>query len=189
MNRLAHALLLLLALALLATPALAAKPQVGDVLPDIEVKAQLKPGEAAYLGLAPAAKSFRLSQIKAEALLVEVFSMYCPRCQAEAPAVNRVFERIMASPQGQKLKFVALGAGNSQFEVDFFRKKYQAPMPMIQDADYALHKAFMAVGTPSYFVLRAQPGGKGLKVLYFHEGMFEDENAFFDEVLRAASQR
>lgn len=189
MNRLAKALMLLLVLALLAAPALAAKPQVGDVLPDLEAKAQLKPAETAYLGLAAGAKSFRLSQIKADTLLVEVFSMYCPRCQAEAPAVNRVFERLMASPQGQKLKFVALGAGNSQFEVDFFRKKYQAAMPMIQDVDYVLHKAFMAVGTPSYFVLRPLPGGKGLKVLYFHEGQFEDENAFFEDVLRAAAQR
>jgi len=185
MNRLATALLLIL----LAVPALAAKPQPGDVLPDQVVKAQLQPGESAYLGLPEGAKSFRLSQIKAEALLVEVFSMYCPRCQAEAPAVNRVFERLKASPQGQKLKFVALGAGNSAFEVDFFRKKYQAAMPMIPDADYVLHKTFMNVGTPSYFVLRPLPGGKGLKVLYFHEGQFENEQTFFDEVLRAAEQR
>lgn len=193
MNRRPFALLLLLACLLAgllaALPAQAAKPKEGDVLPDLEAKAQLKPSEAAYLGLPEGAKGFRLSQIKAETILVEIFSMYCPRCQAEAPAVNRVFERLMASPQGQKFKFVAIGAGNSQFEVDFFRKKYQAAMPMIQDADYVLHKAFMAVGTPSYFVLRPLPGGKGLKVLYFHEGQFEDENAFFDEVLRASTQR
>lgn len=176
---------LLLALAL-ALPALAAKPKEGDVLPDLEIKAPLKPAEQEYLGLPAGAKSWRLSQIKAEALLVEIFSMYCPRCQAEAPAVNRVFEKLKASPAGARLKFVAIGAGNSQFEVDFFRKKYQSPMPMVQDADYVLHKAFMGVGTPSYFVLKPLPGGKGFKVLYFLEGQFEGEDAFLEQVQRAA---
>lgn len=176
-------------LLLFCLTAQAAKPKTGDLLPDVEIKAQLKPGEAAYLGLPEGAKSFRLSQIKAEALLVEIFSMYCPRCQAEAPAVNRVFERLKASPQGQKLKLVAIGAGNSAFEVDVFRKKYQCAMPMIPDADYVLHKVFGAVGTPSYFVLKPAPGGRGMSVLFFQEGQFEDENAFFEQVLRAAALR
>ncbi|MBI5518831.1 MAG: redoxin domain-containing protein [Desulfovibrio sp.] len=186
---LAAPLLALLLMLVLALPALAAKPKEGDVLPDLEIKTPLKPAEQEYLGLPAGAKSWRLSQIKAETLLVEIFSMYCPRCQAEAPAVNRVFEKLMASPQGAKLKFVAIGAGNSQFEVDFFRKKYQAGMPMVQDADYKLHKAFMGVGTPSYFVLKSLPGGKGLKVLYFREGQFEDEDAFLEQVLRAAGAK
>lgn len=186
MQRLAAALALIL---ILAAPALAAKPNPGDMLPDVEVKSRLKPAEAAYLGLTEGAKSFRLSQIKAEALLVEVYSMYCPRCQAEAPAVNRLFERLKASPQGQKLKFLAIGAGNSAFEVEFFRKKFQSPMPMVPDADYTLHKAFMAVGTPTYFVLKPAPGGKGLSVLFFQEGLSEDENAFYEQVLRAADLR
>ena len=168
---------------------MAAKPKAGDVLPDAEVKAQLKPAEAAYLGLPEGAKSFRLSQIKAEALLVEIFSMYCPRCQAEAPAVNRVFQRLMASPQAQKLKFLAIGAGNSPFEVEYFGKKYQSAMPLVPDVDYALHKAFMAVGTPSYFVLKPAPGGKGFSVLFFQEGQFEDEKTFYDQVLGAAALR
>ncbi|MBA4358352.1 MAG: TlpA family protein disulfide reductase [Desulfovibrio sp.] len=176
----------LLTLLLLCTPALAAKPKVGDTLPDLEVKAAPSASEAAYLGLAPGAKSFRLSQIKAPVLLVEIFSMYCPRCQAGARGVNRVFEALNALPQGQKLKFLGLGAGNSAFEVDVFRKQYQIPLPLFQDADYALHKAFGSVGTPSYFVLKPVPGGKGFQVLFFQEGVFTDEQDFLDLVLRAS---
>jgi len=189
MNRLAATPFVLLLLLFMAAPALAARPKTGDVLPDLEVKAAPQPGEAAYLGLPAGVKSFRLSQVKAEALLVQIYSMYCPRCQAEAPAVNRVFERLRASPQGQKLKFLAIAAGNSPFEVEFFRKKFQSPVPLFQDADYALHKGFKEVGTPSYFVLKPAPGGRGLAVHFFQEGQFEDENAFFDQVLRAAALR
>lgn len=179
-----------LGLALAAAPVMAAEPKaapkVGDVLPDLPVTAQLTPAETASLGLPANAPSFRLSQIKARVLLVEVFSMYCPRCQAAAPAVNRLHERLAASPQARELRFVALGAGNTSFEVDFYRQKYRTPMPLLPDEDYSLHKAFRAVGTPAFFVLQALPGGRGLKVLLFHEGQPEDEDAFFEQVLAAA---
>ncbi len=186
MNRFLTALMMLL---LLSAPAFAAKPKAGDTIPDVEVKAKLKPAEYAYLGLPEGAQAFRLSQIKAEALIIHIYSMYCPRCQAEATAVNRVFEKLVASPQGQKLKFASIAAGNSPFEVEVFRKKFQSPMPLIPDQDYVLHKAFMAVGTPSYFVLKRAPGGKGFTVLFAQEGQFEDENAFYEQVLRAAALR
>ncbi|SNR76246.1 Peroxiredoxin [Humidesulfovibrio mexicanus] len=182
------ALLLALLLALSALPALAAKPRTGDILPDEESTARLAPPDAAALGLSPD-KPLRLSQIKARTLLVEVYSMYCPICQTVAPAVNRVHERLAASPLGREIGFVALGAGNSPFEIEVFRKKYRTPFPLVPDPDYVLHKAFMSVGTPAFFVLRPLPGGKGLKVLLYHEGPLKDEDAFVEQVLRAAAQK
>lgn len=185
-----------LALAPLALPELAtgATPggvsaggiKAGDTLPDAEIKGQISPNHAAYLGLPAGGAPFRLSQIKAELVLVEIFSMYCPRCQAAAPKLNRVFERLKASPLGSRLKFVALGAGNTPFEVDYFRKKHNASMPMFPDTDYTLHKVFGNVGTPAFFMLRALPGGKGLKVLLAQEGATEGEDAFFEQIQRAA---
>lgn len=189
MNRLAAALLTLLLALALAAPALAAKPKVGDVLADPTAKVELKPADAAALGLPAGISSIRLSQIKAEAILVKVYSLYCPRCQSEAPKVNRVYERLKASPKASGLQFVALAAGDTPFEVEFFRKKFHAPMPMMPDTEYVLHKALLSVGAPSYFVLRALPGGKGLKVLFFFEGAFEDENVFFENVLRAIAPK
>lgn len=181
------ALLLVLA-ALPALPALAAQPRPGDILPDLESTARLAPADAAALGLSPDTP-LRLSQIKARTLLVEVYSMYCPICQTEAPAVNRVHARLAASPLGREIGFVALGAGNSPFEIEVFRKKFRTPFPLVPDPDYVLHKAFKSVGTPSFFVLRPLPGGKGLKVLLYHEGPLKDEDAFVEQVLRAAAQK
>ncbi|MBU1230544.1 MAG: TlpA family protein disulfide reductase [Proteobacteria bacterium] len=177
---------LLLALLLFCTPALAAKLKAGDILPDLDVKAQPLPAEAAYLGLKPGVQSFRLSQIKAEALLVEVFSMYCPRCQAAARSVNQVFESLAALPQGQKLKMLGLGAGNSAYEVDVFRKQYAIPLPLFQDGDYVLHKAFGNVYTPTYMVLKPAPGGHGFLVLHLQEGPFGDGPAFLEQMLRVS---
>jgi len=182
MKRLAAALLALL---LFCAPALA-KPKVGDILPDLEIKTAPLAPEAAYLGLAPGIKSFRLSQIKAEALLVEIFSMYCPRCQASAKSVNGMFNNLTALPQGQKLKMLGIGAGNSAYEVSVFRKQYDIPLPLLPDGDYTLHKAFGTVLTPAYMVLKPVPGGKGFQVLLFQEGIIADYQAFLDQALRVS---
>ncbi len=189
MNRLAAALLLALLASALAVPALAAKPKAGDVLANVEVRTLLMPNDAAALGLKAGEVSFRLSQIKAKTLVVKIYNLYCPRCHEDAQKVNRVYERLAASPQARGLVFVAIGVGDSPLEVEAFRKKHKSPMPMVPDTDYVLHKALMSVGAPSYFVLRPLPGGKGLKVLFFLEGGFDDENDFFNQVLRAAAQK
>lgn len=177
----------LVLLTLLCTTALAAKLKPGDTLPDVEIKTPLKPAEAQSLGLSDGSRGFRFSQLKVQAIVVDLFSMYCPRCQIDAPTVNRVYERLKA--QGGKLAFVGVGAGNSAFEVDVFRKKFQAPMPMLPDADFTLHKLFGAVGTPSYLVLKPLPGGKGFRVTFFLEGSFQDEETFLKQLLEAADLR
>jgi peroxiredoxin len=182
MKKLSAALAILL---LLTTAALAASPKVGDTLPDITVKTQLQPAEAEYLGLPAQTTGFQFSQLKADALIVELYSMYCPYCQAEAKAVNHVFARLAASPSGARVKFMAVAVGNTPFEVELFRKKYQTRMPMLPDADNTLHKAFMDVVTPSFFVLKPGPGG--FAVTFYHKGVFHDEDAFYDQLLRAAA--
>ena len=184
MNRLTAPLIMLLLLAC-AAPALAA-PKVGDILPDLVIKAAPLQHESEYLGLPPDVKHFRLSQIKTEALLVEVFSMYCPRCQAAARSVNQVFVNLSALPQGRKLKMLGLGAGNSAFEVNAFRKQFEIPLPLFQDGEYELHKALGNVYTPTYMVLKAAPGGKGFEVLFIQEGPFADGQAFLNQVLRVS---
>ena len=184
MNRLTAPIVLLLLLALLS-PALAA-PKIGDILPDLMIKSAPLQYEAEYLGLAPGVQHFRLSQIKAQALLVEIFSMYCPRCQASAKSVNAVFTKLSALPQSQKLKMLGLGAGNSAFEVNAFRKQYAIPLPLFQDGEYELHKALGNVYTPTYMVLKPAPGGKGFEVLFIQAGPFADGEEFLENVLRVS---
>jgi len=178
---------ILLVLILCAATAQAAAPKAGDTLPDAQVKSQLKPEEARYLGLPEGAASFRLSQINADALIVEIYSMYCPICQSEARTVNKVFERIAAAPKAARVRFVGIGAGNTPYEIDYFRKKHPSAMPLFADEDYGLHKTFMNVRTPSFFVLKKRPEG-GFAVVYYREGGFTDEDAFFEQIFGAATR-
>ena len=98
-------------------------PQVGQGFPDVELSKPVIAGELKYLGLSGRG-SFRINQIKADVVIVEIFSMYCPHCQAEAPDVNNLYQLIEenAALKG-KIKMIGLGTGNSIYETDIFKKK------------------------------------------------------------------
>jgi len=70
-------------------------PSVGGKLPELTLGTPKDAAEKAYLGLSGSG-AFKISMIQAKAVVVEIFSMYCPYCQKEAPNVNQVYERIEA---------------------------------------------------------------------------------------------
>ena len=169
--------ILVLALALYALPGIRA-----DALADhIDLPAPASVEDAAYLGV-PEGKPFHLTDIKAEAVLVEHFSMYCPHCQREAPVMNGVFERIQASPLAGRLKVVGVGVGNTAFETQFFREKYAVPFPLFPDEDFSQAKACHITATPTYVLLRVD--GKTPKVLRTIEGRMESPDMLMDILVK-----
>jgi len=72
-------------------------PQEGGVLPDIRLPAPKDQAQRNYLGLSGDGP-FTIPQIKARAVIIEIFSMYCPYCQREAPEVNRLYSMIENNP-------------------------------------------------------------------------------------------
>jgi thiol-disulfide isomerase/thioredoxin len=104
-----------------------ALPRAGERMPDLAVNGTLSAEAAEYLGLPAGTVGFRLSEVRAEFLLVEIFSMYCPHCQHEAPRLNELFRRLPDSPLAGRLKVLGVGVGNSDFEVDFFARSSRSP--------------------------------------------------------------
>jgi thiol-disulfide isomerase/thioredoxin len=95
-----------------------------EALPDITLKLPESQEHRDYLGIDGApGEEFKLSEIPTDILLIELFSMYCPYCQAEAPLINEFYELASAREKedGTRIKVIGLGASNTQFEVDFFR--------------------------------------------------------------------
>ncbi|SDB21104.1 AhpC/TSA family protein [Desulfonatronum thiosulfatophilum] len=160
---------------------------IGDVLPDLTLPVQDVQEHGEYLGLPDGAKTFSLSDIDGKAVMIQIFSMYCPICQKEAPAVNALYAAIAEKGLADEVKILGIGAGNSQMEVQFFRDRYDIPFPLITDPDYVLHKAFAGVGTP-YFVL-VQPEGEAPNVKHVvrlsHLGSFDDPDSFLELLLAA----
>ncbi len=64
-------------------------PAEGEMLPDIRLAVPEDPVHRAYLGVKGAAP-FTIPEIDADIVIVEIFSMYCPHCQREAPTINQI---------------------------------------------------------------------------------------------------
>lgn len=140
-----------------------------------------------YLGLGGSG-TFTIPKIKADTVIIEIFSMYCPICQAHAPVVNQLHQLIEKTPSLKgKVKLIGIGAGNSDFEVEIFRKKYNITFPLFPDEKFAIQKAISGpIRTPTFIAIKGY-GGTGLKVKYAHIGKI-DPHQFLKEV-KAASRR
>lgn len=156
----------------------------GEPFPDIAFKGPLTPAEAAALGLASPDKPFKAADIKAQTVILVVFSMYCPFCQKEGPELVKLQQLIKDRKLSDKVKLVGLGAGNSPFEVNVFREKFAIPFPLIPDQDFSVYKALGQVGTPYYYVLKRQ--GNDFVVADGQLGCMASAAAFLDGVMAKA---
>lgn len=145
-------------------------PSRGGLFPDAVLTPPAETNDREYLGIAPGATSFSLSQMKAEVVIVEVLDMYCPYCQKAAPQAKAIFSRIHDLGLADRVKFVAIALGNSQFEADTFRDRFGTSFPIIPDPDGAVRDTLGRVPKPSFYGLCRSP--KGLQVISRQSGMF-----------------
>jgi thiol-disulfide isomerase/thioredoxin len=168
-------------------PVYAAKepPAEGGTLPVIKLPIPKSPEEKNYLGL-EGEGSFTIPQIKAKVVLIEIFSMYCPYCQNEAPRVNELYNAIENNPDLKgKIKIIGIGAGNTPMEVDVFRKKFQIAFPLFPDVDYSIHKVCGEVRTPYFIGVKVNEDGSD-EVIYSGLGALQEINQFL-EIIRNRS--
>lgn len=158
---------------------------VGSAFPDVSLAGQVPPEAATRLGIAPGKAQRPVSAFGTEILVVEIFSMYCPYCQKEAPEVNALYDLIDKRGLSNRIGVIGVGAGNSEAEVDIFRKKYDVPFALFADPDFVVHKQVGQVGTPFFYVLKKNPGG-GYAVLGASLGVMDSPAAFLSRITRAA---
>src|SRR4030067_1867923 len=139
--------------------------------------------EKSYLGLSGTG-NFKIGQIKAQVLIIEVFSFYCPHCQRTASQVNELYKKIQERPDmKEKIKMIGIGVNNSIYEGDSYRKRYKVPFPLIPDENMEISKMLGVRGTPTYIGIKVN--GKGTqKRFYFEEGGFQDTQQFLTEIIK-----
>jgi thiol-disulfide isomerase/thioredoxin len=158
-------------------------PQAGNLLPAFDLSAPADAREQAYLGL-DGKKRFHVDQIQAKFVIIEIFSMYCPYCQKDAPVVNELYQLIDGNAHlKDQIKLIGIGAGNSPFEVAFFKKKYQIEFPLFADADFKIHKLLGEVRTP-FFIVVAIEGKKGGKIVFAQLGNINSAEPFLEKLLK-----
>lgn len=180
--------MMILFVAATSIAALTEPPRVGGTLPAVQLPKPADSGELKYLGLSGSG-TFSADQVKAQALIIQIFSMYCPYCQKDAPNVNRLYGMMESNPALKgKIKIIGIGAGNTSFEVATFKKKFKIEFPLIPDGDFKIYRVIGEVRTPYFMVVKLN-GPRPLEVVYSRLGGHEDVDAFLAEIIKAADVR
>jgi peroxiredoxin len=157
-------------------------PEKGEMLPEVTLAVPDNPAYRDYLGLSKG-NTFKIPEIRATVVIIQIFSMYCPHCQRDAPNVNSFFNMIESnSGLKGKIKMIGIGAGNSSFEIDIFRKKYDVPFPLFPDNEFVVHKRIGEVRTPYFIALKIHRDGSH-KVIYSKLGGIEKADEFLELML------
>jgi thiol-disulfide isomerase/thioredoxin len=160
-------------------------PEMGGVLPQITLSVPENPGQQSYLGVT-GKETFTIPEIKAEVVIVEIYSMYCPFCQAEAPLINELYTKIQRNGNlKDKIKLIGIAAGNSEFEVDVYRKKYNVAFPLFSDGDFVIHKSIGEVRTPYFIGIKNNKDGTHT-VVYSKLGTIKNADKFIDLITQDA---
>ncbi len=140
-----------------------------------------------YLGLNDG-PTFKLSQIRAKFIIIEIFSMYCPICQGDAAVVNELHDLALKVPKlRDNIKMLGIGAGNTPYEVSVFKKKFNVSFPLIADDNFLVQKALSEnIRTPTFLVGKLMMDGK-FKIVFTKVGAIKNAGEFLKEVLTASN--
>ena len=159
-------------------------PLKGGKLPEINLPIPKNSKEKEYLGLSGTG-FFKIPQIKAKGVMIKIFNLYCPICQAIASEMNEIYQNIENNPDLMgKIKIIGIGTGNSLYEVEVYRKKNNVLYPLFPDTDFSIHKALGEVGIP-YFIVTKMDGEGSHEVVHTRLGEFSDTGLFLEMILDA----
>jgi rubredoxin/peroxiredoxin len=182
MKRRAFSFLVAVLLVAMCLPHASALEMNSVVLGEMHLQAPDSPAEKKYLGIS-ATGTFSLPQIQAELVIVEIFSMYCPICQAEAENVNKVHQLIENNPALKaRVRLIGIGIGNTPFEVSVFKEKYSIKFPLFPDDSFRIQKASPErIRTPTFLAVERKDG-ENIAVSNVHIGRIENLDAFIQEM-------
>lgn len=97
-----------------------------------------------YLGLEGHSETFTLAQVKADVVVVEVFSWDCHFCQRQAPRMAQLYHLLEKKGLSDRVKIIGIGATNTDLELREYKNLFHIPFPLVADPDY---KSYGFAGT------------------------------------------
>lgn len=115
-------------------------PQQGFMAPDFELKN-------------PAGESIKLSDLRGQAVLVNLWATWCPPCRAEMQSIEKVFKEY--KDQGFTVLAVNMTYQDAPLEVVPFVNEQKLSFPILLDETGDMAKAYQLRSLPSsYFIAR-----------------------------------
>ncbi len=148
---------------------------------DSTVKFTLPPPDSvqtqSYLGL-DAMKQFKVSDIRAKIVVIELMSGFCSACQANAPIMNDIFKTIQADTDLADVKVIAIAIADDKTSVETFKKQFKTLFPILLDENREIIRSKSVRATPITIVVSTEDA----KVLFTQPGVIPDANAFVKQV-------
>ena len=153
--------------------------KVGDVFPETRLAVPKNSTEREYLGLTET-KQFTLNDIKADLVIVEILSVYCPSCQRQTPVFNKLFGFIEKDAKTRgRIKMIGIAVGSNDREVEDFVIRYKIPFPIIPDPQFAMHRAIGGSRTPFTIWVKLDPSIMTGVVADTHLGQYRKHKRLF----------
>ena len=154
----------------------------GDYFPDVMLKAPATSEDAAYLGTAEG-QPFKISDIKADLVVVEIGSVFCGVCQKMVDVFNEVYSLIESNPETKgRIKMIGIFIGDIPSDIKAFREGLGGLYPIIPDEKFDVHKEVGNKYTPFTVFVRQNSNGKPGIVVKTHEIPNEDSKDFYSEI-------
>jgi hypothetical protein len=159
----------------------------GDLFPQYAFPYPPASEDRGYLGI-PAGETFTISDVQADLIVLEVLNIYCTSCQKQAPISSEVFRMVESDPVTRgRIRWMGVGVGNNQKEVDYFRKEKKIPFPILQDVNFEFYDAVGGPGgvrTPLTLLVRKDEDRRGI-VVESHIGFRSDKHEIFQGIKAA----
>jgi hypothetical protein len=141
-----------------------APPQLGDRLPKISFPNSLSAEENKYLEMGQQ-KSFSLDNIKTKLILLDIIGINCNFCIQSIPTMNEIYKAVEEDPGlREHVKMVAVAAGGTPTEVDYFKKTYGLLFPLFADPEYEAHESMGEPRVPFLIFARKDRQGRWIVV-------------------------
>jgi hypothetical protein len=130
-----------------------------------------------YLGL-DAMKPFKVSDIKAQIVVIELMNSLCQVCQANTPKMNEIYKTIQADSNLADVKVIAIALYDQKPGLEIFREHFKTLFPVLLDEDLDISRSMKGRGIPVTMVVSTRDA----KVLITHPGELPDADSFVAQV-------
>ncbi|MBW2489180.1 MAG: hypothetical protein JRE72_17290 [Deltaproteobacteria bacterium] len=98
--------------------------------------------------------------------------------------MNEMYRKIESDERLKgRVRLLGIGAGNSAFEVGYFKKTYNIAFPLFADGNFAIHQKIGEVRTPFFICIRINKDGSH-QVFYSQVGGGKNADQLLNKLLK-----
>jgi peroxiredoxin len=102
-----------------------------------------------FSGTTLTGESIRLSDLRGQVVLVNIFASWCAPCRVEAPHLVEVHNNVA----GDDVAFIGLNLQERPQEVEAFKSDFNIDFPLVLNEDGSLTEIYQPIGLPtSWFI-------------------------------------